>query len=710
MKKNILFFVLISVLIFFSFSPALEAPFMHDSTTNIEENQQIRSLDNLFYNLFIPQTTKGDLMKYLNDPARPLTFLTFHLNYYFHKLNTVMYRLTNMMFLVLAGFCIFIFFKTILSLFYDKEKSTIAAALGSFFIVLHPLNNHTVSYIYHRSEIITLVFFTLCLYAYFKAIKTDKVLHYLMSVICFILGLLTKQSIMVMPLVILVFDYLFLSDCSFKNLWKNKYKILPYIVITIAYDLYQNTFLQTNTMLIADTSFKAKIAYFLSQPRSIIHYIEQTFVPFKLQLLHYPESVDSLSSVSFVFPFFTLVFLAVMTLYIFIKAKQTKFLRLYAFAVFFYFLNILPTSSFFISNEIMADRRFYISLLGAGMAIAILLLEMLKKDNRKQKLIYGVFAVYIVFLGGLSFIQSHTIADSKKLYNSAIKAYPKAYEPYMNLAIEYAKQNKYDEALALYEKALEIKPLDTYVLSNIAVMMLQQGQNEEALKYIEMSANQEPSEPKWQLMKADIYERLKNLNKAEEIYANGAVNFPEMPIFKFKLAQMLTENQQNRRAADIADFLIAAYPENPDYHTLKAFNLIQISRPLEAKDILLKVLEKYPNSINALSYIAIIYFAEEDNKKTQETYLKLISLDPNNAVFHSNLGFLYLNQNEYTKAKICFEKAINADKNYKTAYINLAQVYINEKDIENATSVLNKYLLIDNNDKHVINILKRIAQ
>ena len=97
--------VLISAVVYYN---SLHAPFIFDDMHKIVENPDIKQLKYIKTRLIYPYNKEYHNFK-RNDPSRPLTFLTFTLNYHFCKLNTFGYtfpdlvisRTVNFVFLII---------------------------------------------------------------------------------------------------------------------------------------------------------------------------------------------------------------------------------------------------------------------------------------------------------------------------------------------------------------------------------------------------------------------------------------------------------------------------------------------------------------------------------------------------------------------------------------------------------------------------------
>jgi len=82
---------------FVIYGHSLRAPFILDDAHKIEMNPDLRveRLPEVFSRLVYPYAETYTFDR--NDPSRPVTFLTYTLNYYFGKVNPFGYRLVNLL-------------------------------------------------------------------------------------------------------------------------------------------------------------------------------------------------------------------------------------------------------------------------------------------------------------------------------------------------------------------------------------------------------------------------------------------------------------------------------------------------------------------------------------------------------------------------------------------------------------------------------------
>ncbi|MBN3326737.1 TMTC3 protein, partial [Atractosteus spatula] len=140
--------------------------FVFDDVSAILDNKDLRPttpLKNLFLNDFwgTPMSEERSHKSY-----RPLTVLTFRLNYMFSELSAMSYHLLNL--LLHAVVCII--FLRVCRLFLDKKSSLVAALL----FAVHPIHTEAVTGVVGRAELLSSIFLLAAFLSYTKSKGSDN--------------------------------------------------------------------------------------------------------------------------------------------------------------------------------------------------------------------------------------------------------------------------------------------------------------------------------------------------------------------------------------------------------------------------------------------------------------------------------------------------------------------------------------------------------
>ena len=140
--------------------------FVFDDVSAILDNKDLHPstpLKNLFQNDFwgTPMSEERSHKSY-----RPLTVLTFRLNYLFSELNAVSYHFLNLIF---HGVVCVVFLK-VCKLFLDNQSSIVASLL----FAVHPIHTEAVTGVVGRAELLSSIFFLAAFLSYTKSKGPDN--------------------------------------------------------------------------------------------------------------------------------------------------------------------------------------------------------------------------------------------------------------------------------------------------------------------------------------------------------------------------------------------------------------------------------------------------------------------------------------------------------------------------------------------------------
>lgn len=154
----------------------------------------------------------------------PLTWLSWSIDYALWGLNPAGFHLTNLVLHLFTAvglyfMCFMLLRRTCANHEIDtpQEKSTgaegiatIAALVGASLFAVHPLRVESVAWITERRDVLSGVFYTLTVAFYLvwtnRSHDKPRAYLYVASLLCFVAGLLSKASGMVLPVVLLILD------------------------------------------------------------------------------------------------------------------------------------------------------------------------------------------------------------------------------------------------------------------------------------------------------------------------------------------------------------------------------------------------------------------------------------------------------------------------------------------------------------------------
>lgn len=504
----------------------LNHSFHFDDWPNIENNPSIQ-ISELSYD-----SLRSVSETFLTN--RPVAYISFALNYYFHGLDVTGYHLVNVFIHLLTGILLYYFVHITFRLS-GCQDDYVQTRYIPFFVALiwliHPLQVQSVTYIVQRMNSMGAMFYIMAILCYVKARITPnkmlKAFSFFASLLAAMLAFGSKENTLTLPLFIALYESYFLHSFNKKVARKHIFWMMIYfgILLFISYHF-----------LLKDISlpglFSSRYDYrtfslgerLLTEPRVVLHYISLLIFPYPGRLnldYNFPLSHSLFSPLPTLGAISVLAGLLCLALFI-----STPKNRLYSFCILWFFGNLIIESSF-IALEIAYEHRLYLpSMMG------VFLLVLIFHQVTKKK------TVMVVSLALLVFVFSYWTCQRNKVWQNDITLWsdsfiksPDKSRVNQNLGLAYFLQERFDDALPYFHRALnlyfeEIKSQNkisgretSLHLRNLAKTYKAKGNYGQAIKYYEMALKYFYFDAESHFRLGECYESIKNLDKA--VYQYG---------------------------------------------------------------------------------------------------------------------------------------------------------------------------------------------
>lgn len=392
----------------------------------------------------------------------------------------------------------------------EKLKVSFVPLFATFLFIVHPIHCEVVNFITQRNALLSGMFFFMSCYLFLKFMNGDKkrIFFYSGSLICYLLALLSKATVIILPLILFLFT-IFGPKQKRHNLWLY---LIPFFLISAgAFLLFKEIALKVKVIDTATASFGVasiwtKIAIASQIP---FFYLGKLFFPIGLSANYDIQLTRSVTE--------PLVIVAIVTICCFFCGTvylRTKFAQL-LFSFCWYIIALIPVLNFFQTNPTIADRYAYLPSYAFFFLIASLS-GVVFRNRDKLMLLFGT--VIIIFWSILSIQRNNVWASDKKLWEETIKTSPRTATPYINLGLYYTRINDFDKALPLFLKAREFDILDDRYDYWRGYVSYLKGDLPSAVAELELALLRQPDSYLSLLTLGAVYEQLGEVDKAADIY------------------------------------------------------------------------------------------------------------------------------------------------------------------------------------------------
>lgn len=539
-------------------------------------------------------------------------------NVFFHTVNAVL------LFLVLG----------------NMTGATWRSALVAALFAWHPLHVESVAWISDRKDLLSAFFLMLTLGSYTWYVRRPQWHRYLLALTCYTLGLMSKATLVPLPLLLLLLDYWPLGRLSFGGstglsretprplpvLIREK---LPFCALAGVFSVVAFFAQQSGGALssLEKLSFSNRLANALL---NYVVYILKTLWPTDLAI-PYPIHLDlSLWKV------LGSGLAIVLTTTLIVRARRRSVFL--AVGWFWYLIALLPVIGLVqVGMQTMADRYTYVPSVGIFIAVVWGMGEALTRWRLPKTLaVLGAALVLVTCMiltrNQLSYWQDsetllrHTIAATK---NNAFACY--------DLGCYLESKGQIPEAMENYRLAVRISPNYAKSLNNIGKILTDEAHFDEAMEYFNRALRINPDYPA----------ALNNLGAA----LAGKRQFTEAMTMYEKALRLDPNFVHARHNLGVALEAEGRWEEAVGQYT-------------EA----LRLKPDYWQAHNNLGYLLMLHGRRDE---AVPHFLESLRLNPKQPDAHFNLGNALAIQQKYEEAVVHFAECLKLSPNYAPAHKNL---------------------------------------
>jgi len=535
----------------------------------------------------------------------PLTWISHMADFEAYQLNAGGHHWTNVLIHTVSTVLLFLVLSSMTGVLW-------CSALVAALFAIHPLHVESVAWVSERKDVLSGFFWILTMGAYTHYAKNPSLRRYLLVLVSFGMGLLSKPMLVTLPFVLLLLDY-----WPLKRLAGTRTAFDPWVyaggtagragllrlivekvplfivaaaacIVTLIAQREVGALWTLEKMPFEQRIANAFVAY--------MEYIRKMLWPADLSVL-YPHAgmppawktglaVTLIASLSYV---------AVR------KAREMPFLLV---GWLWYLGTLVPVIGIIqVGSQSMADRYTYLPLVGLFLAAAWGAKSLVEKRPLLKPV---VIACVIVALAGLpipSRVQVETWKNSVTLFEQALRMTEVNPLAHHNIGAYYLERNECQKAVPHFLMALEAKKDYPYALSNLGVCTSRGNDPERALRLFDKAIRIEPRFTKARIDRAIYLMRLGRLEEA-------GMDFLE--ILKMK-------------------------PDHEAAHTNLGLIFVQQGKLGDAEAHLREALRVNPRNAEALNNLGLVRMKQGQADEAVASFLKARDFAPGNPVIEANL-------------------------------------------------------------------------
>jgi len=514
----------------------------------------------------------------------PVTWLSHMLDCQLFGLNAGWHHLTNV---VLHIANVLLVFFVLLRLTGACWRSALVAALCA----VHPLRVESVAWVAERKDLLAGLFWMLTIWMYVGYVRGHKAKkEYLLSLLMFLLAVMSKPTVVTLPFALLLLDYWPLErwpSTSIVSLLKEK---IPFFVLS-GFSSVITYIGQKQDGSVADVSKFAPGTHYGNVFLSYALYLRDLMWPRSLSVLYpYPLSIPGQTVL------LSVAILATITALVFWRLRKSPYLVM----GWLWFVGVLVPMSGIVASggAARADRFTYIPAIGIFVMIVWGVSAAAMRYSVPRYVLASVSILVVSLLAAQSWVQVGYWSDSESLYKRSIAITGRNPILNFNLGAALDRKHRFQEAEVYYRQTLLEDPGFRNGYTKLGINLLEQGRHREGLDLLGRRVRLWPEDPEGIYNLAIGLEQMDRVPEAIQAFQKALLlGLPEPYVAPAhaSLGQLWLVSGQNQAALKEIETALTTQPDLLEARINRALALATLGRRQESAEELARLRESNPN-------------------------------------------------------------------------------------------------------------------
>jgi tetratricopeptide (TPR) repeat protein len=495
----------------------------------------------------------------LSPGVRPVTMFSYWLNVKLSGEDPFSYHAVGLLIHLVASGMVFLIARRLIEWAGTTGgRRDLLAGFAAAVFLLHPAQTEAVAYVAGRSEALSVMF----IYAAFALFvcRKSKVVEWTTAggvLVLFVLGVLSKEHVVVLPAWLLLTDFWWNPGFSFKGIRANWRLYLPVaagaaVGVAMAWRLLFSA--ESAGFGMKDLTW---YQYLFTQFRALWVYLGTFALPIRLTAdWDFPWS-RTIAEHGAVFGSLGLLALVAAAW----LGRRRFPLASYGFLTFLVLM--APTSSILPIADPVAERRLYTSMIG----LLLVAVDLLGRVKMSRRALTGVCAGIALLAAIATHARAEVWSNPISLWQDTVRKSPNKPRAYLQLAQSYYDAGEFAKAVESFERVSKIAPPDYNALVNCALALQKLGRFDESLAKLRQAASIDPTAHVWSQIgmihaqRGQRAEALEALAQAEKLDPKWAPTYNYRAKVHFQANELPEAVADYRRALSLDPSLTDARDE-----------------------------------------------------------------------------------------------------------------------------------------------------
>jgi Tfp pilus assembly protein PilF len=477
----------------------------------------------------------------------PITWLSHMLDCEIYGLNPLGHHITNLLIHIANTLLLFLLLSKMTNAVW--RSAFVAAAFA-----LHPIHVESVAWAAERKDVLSGLFWMLTILAYVRYTKHPNVKRYMLVLLLFAMGLMSKPMVVTLPFVLLLLDYWPLD----RLIWQQNATANPVQEQQNTSATYQKApiwyLLMEKVPLFALSAVSSAITFIAQKHGGAV--VNMMVWPLYVRIINalgcyfnyimkmlYPKGLAVMYSMMDK-PTADAAMLAVVGIIVLLRIWG-RGKRWLVVGLLWYLGTLVPVIGLVqVGEQIMADRYTYLPSIGIFLVIAWGAQEIFSKMRHSKAILALGAATALIAMVLLTRTQVSYWRDSPTLYKHALAVTKNNYIIHSNYGSYLGQQGQYEEAIRHLKEALFIQPYYPEAQGNLCTILLTQKKLDEAIACFTEALQKRNDWPNIHKMYNNLgsaYAQKGNLALAETNFRKALSLKPDYEPARKNLAQLLAK-------------------------------------------------------------------------------------------------------------------------------------------------------------------------
>jgi len=668
LNKHLLVSVVLVIASLVIFLPSLTGEFLYswDDQRYVTDNHRILDLSPAGLEVIFTEPYFGTYI--------PITTLSFAIDYQLWEFNPFGYHLTNLLIHTANALLVYALLFQLLKGANAQMPITVAAGIGAFLFMLHPVNVEIVAWVSQRKALLGLFFTLLAFLAHIHSSREGASQLWLWAgYFLFLLAVLSKAVSVGAPFCFIIYDFFWAKKSIRQTAFRN---IIP---MATGFGGALLGFMTQSDIGAVRPLFGGTIfTHYQLIVVAIWDYVISLFIPTNFNALYIYELETTVprifATILGTIVLFGSLIWALFDVWRWFKNKQPPLILMTVTWVWMFFL---PVSNIVPMPMTRADRYMYVPVILLFALVGLGLVKLWQLANeRLPVLIYPLLISCLIATGWMLLvsIQHRDVwHSSQTLWEDHLKDYPESDSGLLNLAVYHFKAGDYETAQPYFERLIQNDPSHSKANQFMGNIAFNGGDVEGAIRYYQVSIDS--NNDAYSLYGLGrSYQRLGNNTAALEAYRRTVIEDPFLYEAYPYLGETALRTGDRELALSALQQAVQYYPNNAESHSYLCLILGDASDYDAAIPYCQQSIELDENTGSHFGRYAHVLILMEAAETALPIAQRAVELAPNESLGYRTLGDAYRLMGSNENAAQAYRQALSISPDNTRANEGLALV------------------------------------